>query len=90
VPFSLSPDHSISVKDSFAAAAKHIMRESRELRVLWSVESPEHLEGEAFSSWVPDWRAFSESYLNVLHDRNPDPGIRQQEGQSIVTIFLQM
>lgn len=61
-----------------------------QLRILCSAESPKHLEGEAFPSWVPDWRASPESYRNVLHDRTEDPRIRQKEGQSLVTILLQM
>ena len=68
---SLSPSYSTSVKDLFTAVAKHIIRASGELRILCSVESPKHVDGEAFPSWVPDWRASSESLRNVLHDRNP-------------------
>lgn len=68
------PSYSTSVKDLFTAVAKHIIRASGELRILCSVESPkyikEHINGEAFPSWVPDWRASSESIQNVLHDRN--------------------
>jgi hypothetical protein len=71
VSLSLSSDYSISVKDLFAVVAKHITREPGELRILCSVESPKHLEGVAFPSWVSDWRASPESYRNVLHDRNP-------------------
>ena len=66
---SLSPSYSISVKDLFTAVAKHIIRASGELRILCSVESPKHIDGEAFPSWVPDWRASSESIRNVLLDR---------------------
>lgn len=68
---SLSPSYSISVKDLFIAVAKHIIRASGELRILCSVESPKHIDGEAFPSWVPDWRASSESIRNVLLDRRP-------------------
>ena len=71
VPRSLSPSYSISVKDLFTAVAKHIIRASGELRILCSVESPKHIDGEAFPSWVPDWRASSESIRNVLLDRRP-------------------
>ncbi len=76
VSISLSPNYSISVKDLFTAVANHITRVSGELRILCSVESPKHLEGEAFPSWVPDWRASEESLQNVLHDRNPRSGYR--------------
>ena len=76
VSLSLSPNYSISVKDLFTAVANHIMRVSGELRILCSVESPKHLEGEAFPSWVPDWRASEESLQNILHDRNPMSGYR--------------
>ena len=68
---SLSPDYSISVKHLFTAVAKHIIRALGKLRILCSVESPKHIDGEAFPSWVPDWRASSESIRNVLHDRRP-------------------
>ena len=68
---SLSPSYSTSVKDLFTAVAKHIIRASGELRILCSVESPKHVDGEAFPSWVPDWRASSESIRNVLLDRRP-------------------
>ena len=70
VSLSLSPNYSISVKDLFTAVAKHIIRASGEMRILCSVESPKHVDGEAFPSWVPDWRASSESLQNVLHDSN--------------------
>jgi Heterokaryon incompatibility protein (HET) len=80
VSLSLSPDYSISVKDLFTAVAIHIMRESGELRIPCSVESPKHLEGEGFPSWVPDWRASPRSYQNVLHDRNPRSGYQATRG----------
>lgn len=76
VSLSLSPDYSISVKDLFTAVANHIMRVSGELRILCSVESPKHFEGEACPSWVPDWRASEGSLQNNLHDRNPRSGYR--------------
>lgn len=71
VSLSLSLNYSISVKDLFTAVAKHIIRASGEIRILCSVESPKHVDSEAFPSWVPDWRASSESLQNVLHNRNP-------------------
>ena len=71
VSHSLAPNYSISVKDLFSAATRHIIRESNELRTICSVESPKHLEGELLPSRVPDWRASRESCQNVLHDRNP-------------------
>ena len=73
---SLSPSYSTSVKDLFTAAAKHIIRASGELRILCSVESPKHVDGEAFPSWVPDWRASSESLQNVLRNRRPGSPMR--------------
>ena len=77
---SLTPSYSTSVKDLFTAVAKHIIRASGELRILCSVESPkyikEHISGEAFPSWVPDWSASSESIKNVFHDRNSRSGYR--------------
>ena len=76
VSLSLSPNYSISVKDLFIAVAKHIIRASGEIRILCSVESPKHVDDEAFPSWVPDWRASSESLQNVLHDRNPNSPYR--------------
>ena len=69
---SLSPNYSTSVKDLFTAVAKRIIRVSGEITILCSVESPKHVDGEAFPSWVPDWRASSESLRNVHHDRNPN------------------
>ena len=66
VSYSLSPSYSTSVKDLFTAVAKHVIRTSGKLRILCSVESPKHVDGEAFPSWVPDWR---ESLRNALHDR---------------------
>ncbi len=68
---SLSPNYSVSDKDLFTAVAKHTIRASREIRILCSVESPKHVDGEAFPSWVPDWRASSESLQNVPHNRKP-------------------
>ena len=73
---SLSPNYSTSIKDLFTAVAKHIIRASGELRILCSVESPKHIDGEAFPSWVPDWRASSESIRNVHHDRSPGSSYR--------------
>ena len=73
---SLSPSYSTSVKDLFTAAAKHIIRASGELRILCSVESPKHVDGEAFPSWVPDWRASSENLQNVLRNRRPGSPMR--------------
>ena len=70
VSLSLSPSYSISVRDLFTAVAKHIIREGGGIRILCSVESPKHVDGEAFPSWVPDWRASSESLQNVLHNSN--------------------
>ena len=67
----LSPNYTISVKDLFTAVAKHIIRASGEIRILNSVESPKHVDGEAFPSWVPDWRASLESLRNIPHYRNP-------------------
>ena len=80
VSISLSPNYSISVKDLFTAVAKHIIRASGEIRILCSVESPKHIDGEAFPSWVPDWRASSESIRNVLDDRNPESRYRATNG----------
>ena len=71
VSLSLSPSYSISVRDLFTAAAKHIIRESGGIRILCSVESPKFVDGEAFPSWVPDWRASRESVLNISRDGNP-------------------
>lgn len=48
---SLSPNYSVSVKDLFTAVAKHTIRASREIRILCSVESPKHVDGEAFPSF---------------------------------------
>ena len=69
VSHSLSPNYSTSIKDLFTAVAKHIIRVSGKLRILCSVESPKHIDGETFPSWVPDWRASLESLRNAHHDR---------------------
>jgi hypothetical protein len=79
----MRPDYSISVKDVFTTAAKHIVLESGELRILCSVESPKHFEDEALPSWVPDWRASPENCRNVLHDRNPRSGYLATRGSFI-------
>lgn len=84
VSLSLSPDYSTSIKDLFTAVTIYNMREPGDLRILCSVESPKHLRGEAFPSWVPDWRAPQESYRNVLHDRNPRSGYQTTRG-SVLT-----
>jgi len=60
------------------------MRESGELRILCSVESPKHLDGEAFPSWVPDWRASPEGYRIVLHDRNPRYAYQATRGSVLI------
>ena len=70
VSFWLSPNYSTSVKDLFTAVAAHIIRASEKIRILCSVESPKHVDGEAFPSWVPDWSSSSESIRNVLRNRN--------------------
>lgn len=65
----IHPDYSLSVKDVFTAAARHIIRLSGGLEILCSVESPKHSEGGALPTWVPDCRAAPETYRNVLYER---------------------
>lgn len=47
-----------------------------EIRILCLVQSPEHVDSEAFPSWVHDWRASSETLKDDLHDRTPASGYR--------------
>ena len=79
---SLSPDYSISIKRLFTAVAIHILRKSSELRLLCSVESPKHIDGDVLPSWVPDWRAPPESYRDILYDRDPKSGYRATRGSA--------
>ena len=83
VSLSLSPNYAIAVKDLFIAVAKHIVRASGEIKIICSVENPNHVDGEAFPSWIPDWRASSESLQNVLHDRNPNSAYRATRDSSL-------
>lgn len=73
-------DYSMSVKDVFTIATQHIIRSSSELRIFGSVESPKHLENEAFPSWVPDWRANPESCRDVSANRDPKTGYLATRG----------